>query len=1034
MLPEKLTIRGFLSYREEQILDFSKFHVALVTGENGHGKSSILDAISFALFSMARGVEGNKRGLKDLVSNGDSSLKVTLQFLQDGNRYRVIRTYDTTRNGSNVVLQLEKNDGFNNISENTIRETDKKIESIVHMNYETFITSSFVMQGRSDYFTAKNPTERIEILREMLNLNIYERARDTVREKLRETQFKMVEIARRVADEKEELKKLPQVEILLKEKEDKIKEIRLDIENFNRELEELRKKISDKEKLENNLIYIENEIKDINSGFEQKLKSENGLRKLLERLEEILARENEIKQSYKELLTVKKQFEEMTMKNIEYGNIRNRIDRINSNIEKEISLKKEKIKSLSKSLEEIARGITNSETGIKKEEGLLKEEIDNLQDLKVQDKELSKNMDMLSAKKVEVLKQVNEKEKLESKLKDLQSREQERLKSISLQIKDKKDNIKLFEQKISDFDYTMHEKLLFKEEENLKNVKAQLEFYEKSLKELTERKNILNSEIQNIQKNIDDLIQKMSLISEGVEDKCPLCGSPLSEEHRLEISRNYSLELDGNKEEIHGKSEIFKSTKKEISELKVVSREDFDATSRRVEEKRAELIKMKSIVNECKEQNSKLKNDLVSLNRIMQKGVLDSTELTELHAIKEGVKKLSEASVNFEEIEKNEIKFRQEENKLSKKITDCGLRISVHIANIKNLKANLAELENKKVKTGQEKFENETLLSSGDFMKTEKDAVTELEKTVFDLHFDPEILKKLRLKKKELLKYENEFIELNGASVKREEIGNNLLRISEEKKELDKSKSEKSRSLLKTREQIKSFEGIEDIFERRKKTYETTGKELENILDEKIRIEENYKKLRALVDSVLESEKKIEIARNELEILNICDDMFGKQGIPVSIIRSVLPRIEMLADELLLKMTDGKMQIKFSTVKNGKNGEKNTFDINVYDRGERRRYELFSGGEQFRINLAIRIGISLFLSSLSGTSLEMLVVDEGFGSQDEPGKEKILKEINAIKDRFKKILVISHIGDVKESFEYEIKVVKDNYTSRIYVV
>jgi len=133
-------------------------------------------------------------------------------------------------------------------------------------------------------------------------------------------------------------------------------------------------------------------------------------------------------------------------------------------------------------------------------------------------------------------------------------------------------------------------------------------------------------------------------------------------------------------------------------------------------------------------------------------------------------------------------------------------------------------------------------------------------------------------------------------------------------------------------------------------------------------------------------------------------------------------------------MTNGNMQVKFSTVKSGKGGDKNTFDIDVYDMGERRRYELFSGGEQFRINLAIRIGISLFLSSLSGAVLEMLVIDEGLGSQDETGKERIIKEIGSIKDKFKKILVVTHIGDVKESFEYEIRVVKDAHTSRLFVV
>jgi exonuclease SbcC len=64
----------------------------------------------------------------------------------------------------------------------------------------------------------------------------------------------------------------------------------------------------------------------------------------------------------------------------------------------------------------------------------------------------------------------------------------------------------------------------------------------------------------------------------------------------------------------------------------------------------------------------------------------------------------------------------------------------------------------------------------------------------------------------------------------------------------------------------------------------------------------------------------------------------------------------------------------------------------------------------------------------------MLIIDEGLGSQDEGGKDRIIKEISAIKDRFKKILVITHLGDVKESFEYEIRVVKDARGSRIFVM
>ncbi|PIX28329.1 MAG: hypothetical protein COZ65_05345, partial [Caldiserica bacterium CG_4_8_14_3_um_filter_35_18] len=323
MLPEILTLKSFLSYREKQVLDFTKFHVALISGENGNGKSSILDAVTFALFSMARGVEGNKKGLGDLVSNGDSFLSISLQFVQDGSRFRIMRTYDKIKRSSNILLQLEKDGDFVNISESTIRETDKKIEDIIHMNYETFITSSFVMQGRSDYFTAKNPTERIEILREMLNLNIYEKAREKVKEKLREAEFEIKELSKRVLDGKEEIKKMPEIEVLLKEKEEKIKEIRLKIDKFNKEIESIRKNLRDRDKLQNDRKHIEEEIRKCEDDFKQKLKFEAGFRETLERINEILSREKEIRESYVELASVKKSYEEMLEKSAKFQQLVN---------------------------------------------------------------------------------------------------------------------------------------------------------------------------------------------------------------------------------------------------------------------------------------------------------------------------------------------------------------------------------------------------------------------------------------------------------------------------------------------------------------------------------------------------------------------------------------------------------------------------------------------------------------------------------------------------------------------------------------
>ena len=172
---------------------------------------------------------------------------------------------------------------------------------------------------------------------------------------------------------------------------------------------------------------------------------------------------------------------------------------------------------------------------------------------------------------------------------------------------------------------------------------------------------------------------------------------------------------------------------------------------------------------------------------------------------------------------------------------------------------------------------------------------------------------------------------------------------------------------------------------------------------------------------------QLKIVAEEEEIYQTLAVAFSKKGIQAMLIENALPEIEEEANRLLARMTDNRMHIKIETqrsrkVKQGEPVE--TLDINISDDLGARRYEMYSGGEAFRIDFALRIALSRLLAHRAGAPLPTLIIDEGFGSQDVSGRERLVEAINSIQGDFEKVLVITHIEELKEAFPVRIEVDK----------
>ena len=194
-----------------------------------------------------------------------------------------------------------------------------------------------------------------------------------------------------------------------------------------------------------------------------------------------------------------------------------------------------------------------------------------------------------------------------------------------------------------------------------------------------------------------------------------------------------------------------------------------------------------------------------------------------------------------------------------------------------------------------------------------------------------------------------------------------------------------------------------------------------------VQLESRIKELEALDAQMDRKESRLKDLREEHGLHQELVEAFGRRGVQAMLIETVLPNVEEEANALLGRMTDDRMHVKLETQRERKSRRGDpieTLEIIISDELGPRSYELFSGGEAFRINLALRIALSKVLAHRMGAPLPTLFMDEGFGTQDLAGRERILDVIRAIEADFEKIIVITHLDDLKEAFPARIEVYK----------
>jgi len=159
-------------------------------------------------------------------------------------------------------------------------------------------------------------------------------------------------------------------------------------------------------------------------------------------------------------------------------------------------------------------------------------------------------------------------------------------------------------------------------------------------------------------------------------------------------------------------------------------------------------------------------------------------------------------------------------------------------------------------------------------------------------------------------------------------------------------------------------------------------------------------------------------------------DVFNSKGLPLFVLNSYIPKLEFLINDILGRVCDFKIHLR--TTKELKSKEKrNTCEIKLTKGSREYPLENLSNAEEFIITLAFRIGTSKLLSS-TNTKFETLILDECFGSLGDSNRRKVLALINSLEKDFKKIIIISHVSEIREWRKpYKIEIEKDKDISTI---
>lgn len=1000
MKPIRLELKEFGPYKNE-IIEWDKIinePIFLITGKTGSGKSTLFDAITYALYNKTTGGK-DIASLRTKTALDKDKTQVNFDFELSGKKYRIERTLAYLKAGnknltSGKVALMQYNDEKLEVIASKEQEVKEKVEELIGLDDKQFCQIIILPQGKFKEFLLSKSSEKKETLRSLFNTYFYQKFVEQLQEQAKKLDSshkqKEKELITRFEqfDIEEELTKFEYLkgenfeEILsiIYSQEETIKIEKKELLKLERSFSKEKEKFIELSKLNDKFIQLKNNKLEL-EGLSKKEDYYEDLRLEVEKLKELQKSKDKIIE-YSTLLNKQSQLRKLE-KDLLIDTDKYKLDlENNKKLQLELNAQKDNIEELRKETIDY-KFFYNNFNELNSAKANIEIYTKTLEELALK-KETYKELDSrLKVSKEGYLEDIEEKNILESSIGKLK-----------LEILKKEQDVEKLEEYNNKFS-----------EVNDKSLKLTLD--KKQLEELEAEKKKLEQEVILLNKNKEQEVLNGFLLKLHEGDDCPLCRQKI--EHLPEIP---SLEVID-----EGIEKSLQKVNKDIIQLETLIKKDEE-----------EIGKISTLLKNLEDTiNFKAKEELSQLEDELKTENLKLTDISKVIKISEAkIEEFNQEIDELSELLKNEDEIKQKHLEAKSKIEQFEKNVKIEIYEFadyyEKIQSQVEEFDNNS--NSLQKNSNELLIRKTRLeteQKNNKTNLLEVSKRIDNIieSFSDSKLNKYYITLEmaeediaELVKLEEFESQISKFEDAKKIIVNTIEKLENELKEIDQPDLEKEQQKLQNIEsQVNDF--------------------IEKVAVLNTRLENNkklYKKIHSEYINLLESSKDIR------EIIAFSDVVSGKtenrKSLETYVQGYYLDLILVAGTKRLLQMTNDRYRFIRRDEKS-KGGGLQGLEIEIHDiyLNSTRIISSLSGGELFLASLALALGLAEVIQNESGgISLETIFIDEGFGSLDAETLDIALTTLIDLQSYGRNIGIISHVSELKERIRPKVEVYsKDNY-------